>query len=679
MKKRICVLTALFTAVILAYTGMMMYPARASEAGKSTGNNGKNTGNSEGPAVGIIFTHDIHSYLERYELRDGDKTIKVGGMPALSAYIKERKKEDPEILVLDGGDIAMGTLYQTLYSEEAPELKMLGLLGFDATTFGNHEFDYGSKALADMFYSAAESGYGLPEYLICNIDRTADNEGTRLIFTALDETCGVKEYDVFERNGVRIAVTGVLGKEAYSDAPGCELVWLDPIESLKKTVAKIQAEENCDMIVCISHSGTSPVLEQSEDEQIAIAVPELDLIISAHSHTIINEPLHYGNTWIVGCGCYGEYTGDLRLIKRDDGRWDMAEYSLVRMTEDIKEDPEVAAVLEGYKKDIENMYLETYGYDLERVIAQNDIKFESVDDIYAHHLEQRLGNLFSDAYLFSANSTKDGKEHPADFSIAPSGTIRSSVPMGDITADDIFQMYSLGMGYDGKVGNPLIKIYLKGDELYTLSEIDASIGASLKTAAKLYYSGLGVTFNPHRLFLNKTTDVYLMPDPLKDEREEIDPDRLYCAVTDLYSGQMLGAVSGLSKGLIKIEPKDVSGNVLPLDEHGNYDYSSVVVRDDNGEELKTWVAIARYLDSFEDHGDGISDVPDYYETSHGRKNVEYKSGIGAVLSHPNRYVALFALLILAVIIVAALLIFLIVKLIKTIIKRRGMIKKAPKE
>ncbi|MCR5735030.1 MAG: bifunctional metallophosphatase/5'-nucleotidase [Lachnospiraceae bacterium] len=657
MKNRLKTITvALLSVLILG--SVFSFPLWAEETTE-----GKNS-------VEIVFTHDIHSYLERHEVPgENGETENVGGMAALSTFIKEKRSENPELLLLDGGDIAMGTLYQTLYPEEALELKMLAYLGFDATTFGNHEFDYGSKALADMFYAAAQSPYKLPEYLICNIDRNADNEGTKLIFGALDATCTVKDYEIFERNGVKIAVTGVLGEEAYSDAPGCELVWLDPVESLKKTVEKIKTESDPDMIVCISHSGTSSNPDRSEDEKIAQAVPELDMILSAHSHTVIDEPIVYGDTYIVSCGCYGERTGDCIFERKEDGRWKLTSYDLVFMTEDIEDDPEVLTILDSYKDEVDEKYLKDFGFDLESVIAHNDIKFETVDDVYANHTEQRLGNFFADAYLYSANATKDGKEHPVDFAIAPSGTIRGSVPMGDITADDVFRMYSLGIGYDGKTGNPLIKIYLKGEDLYTLSEIDASIGASLKSAAKLYYSGLGVAFNPNRLLLDKTTDLYMMPDFLGDRREEIDPDRAYCVVTDLYSGQMLGSVSALSKGLIKITPLDASGKELPLDASGNYDFSSVAARDDNGEELKTWVAIAKYMESFEEDENGVRHVPAYYETTHGRKTVIDDNGLKARFSSPNKYGLMIAGILIVLVLIDVLVIVLIIKLIRWIVRK----------
>ena len=72
------------------------------------------------------------------------------------------------------------------------------------------------------------------------------------------------------------------------------------------------------------------------------------------------------------------------------------------------------------------------------------------------------------------------------------------------------------------------------------------------TTARLYCSGMNFTYNPHRMILNKVTDCYLTKD---GKREEIQDDKLYKVVTDLYTGQMLGSVTDVSYGLLKIEPR----------------------------------------------------------------------------------------------------------------------------
>lgn len=112
----------------------------------------------------VIFSHDIHSHLDSFRTSFKGKETDIGGMARMMTFIKKEKEEYPDTLLIDGGDFSMGTVYQMLYDTQAPELRMLGYLGYDATTLGNHEFDYRSQGLADMLKSAADAktlcGYG---------------------------------------------------------------------------------------------------------------------------------------------------------------------------------------------------------------------------------------------------------------------------------------------------------------------------------------------------------------------------------------------------------------------------------------------------------------------------------------------------------------------------------------
>ena len=120
--------------------------------------------------IDVLFTHDTPSHLDSFSTIVNGKQEKVGGFAKIKTLINEKKKEDPDTLILDGGDFSMGTLVQTVYDTEAAELRMLGSLGYDVTTFGNHEFDYRFKGLANMLKVAKSSGETLPEIVVCNVD-----------------------------------------------------------------------------------------------------------------------------------------------------------------------------------------------------------------------------------------------------------------------------------------------------------------------------------------------------------------------------------------------------------------------------------------------------------------------------------------------------------------------------
>ena len=147
--------------------------------------------------------------------------------------------------------------------------------------------------------------------------------------------------------------------------------------------------------------------------------------------------------------------------------------------------------------------------------------------------------------------------------------------------EQVFNSFSLGIGADGVPGYPLISVYLTGKELKTAAEIDASV-SDFMTTARLYSSGLNFTYNPNRMILNKVTDVYL--DDGNGGRIELEDDKLYRVVADLYSGQMLSAVTDMSYGLLSLVPKYADGT--PIE-----DFEDVIITE-NGKELKAWDAIA---------------------------------------------------------------------------------------
>ena len=613
----------------------------------------------------VLFTHDTHSHLNSFStIVDGEQK-EVGGFAKLKTLIDEKKKENPDTLILDGGDFSMGTLIQTVYDTEAAELRMLGYLGCDVSTFGNHEFDYRSKGLADMLTVAKNSGETVPSLVVCNVDwdsmeKAGLSEGQKQIQSAF-ENYGVKDYVVVQKGDVKIAVVGVFGVDALKCAPTCELLFKDPVESVKKTVEEIKKNETVDMIACVSHSGTWEDEKKSEDEILAKEVPDLDLIISGHTHSELKEPIQHGNTYIVSCGEYGRNLGSLSMTQKQDGRWELNSYELIPVSEEVEPDQEAQERIDALMDRVDTNYLTNFGYTRDEVLAENDVEFNSLEEMETKHEELNLGDIMSDSYIYSVEHSEDYNGTPVDVAVVPSGCVRDTYTKGDITVEDVYNSFSLGIGTDGLAGYPLIDVYLTGKELKLAAEVDASV-SDFMTTARLYCSGLNFTYNPHRMILNKVTDCYLTRED--GERIEIQDDQLYRVVTDLYTGQMLGSVMEMSYGLLKIEPKDKDGN--PIE---NLEDQAIMEGD---KELKAWDAIARYMQSFDDtDGNGIPNVPEYYETTHGRKVVDDSRNIIDLVKNPNK----FSVMIVGIVLVLILIIVLLVVLIRKLIKKRRRKKK----
>lgn len=608
--------------------------------------------------IDVLFTHDTHSHLDSFSTIVNGEQKEVGGFAKIKTLINEKKKEDPDTLILDGGDFSMGTLIQTVYDTEAAELRMLGYLGYDVTTFGNHEFDYRSQGLANMLKAAKSSGETLPEIVVCNVDwdsmeKAGLNDGQKQIQSAF-ETYGVKDYVMVQKGDVKIAVVGVFGKDALECAPTCELSFKDPVGAVKKTVEEIKKNEEADMIACVSHGGTWEDESKSEDELLAKAVPDLDLIISGHTHSELQEAIRHGNTYIVSCGEYGRNLGSLSMTQNSDGRWNLSAYELIPVSEDVKADKATQERIDALMDTVDTNYLADFGYTRKEVLAQNDVEFNSLEEMGTEHKELNLGDIMADAYVYAVENSEYYDGDPVDVAVVPSGTVRDTYTKGDITVEDVYNSFSLGIGKDGVAGYPLINAYLTGKELKLVAEVDASI-SDFMTTARLYCSGLNFTYNPHRMILNKVTDCYLTR--ADGERTEIEDDKLYHVVTDLYTGQMLGSVMKMSYGLLSLEPKDKDGN--PIE---NLEDQAIM---EDGRELKAWDAIARYMQSFEDtDGDGIANVPEYYAVTHNRKVVDDSTNIIDLVKNPNRFSVMIVLICLLFLVIIILIVVLIRKLVR---------------
>lgn len=615
---------------------------------------------AESKQLDILFTHDTHSHLNSFTTIVNGEKKEAGGFAKLKTLIDEHKKVNPDTLVLDGGDFSMGTLIQTVYDTEAAELRMLGQIGCDVTTLGNHEFDYQSKGLVDMLNAAKNSGDTVPSLVLCNVDWDAMEEAglsedQKQIQSAF-EKYQVKDYVVVQKGNIKIAVLGVFGKDALVCAPTCELVWKDPVKAAKQTVEKIKKKEKVDMIACVSHSGTWDDADKSEDEILAKEVPDIDLIISGHTHSQLDKPIQHGNTYIVSCGEYGKNLGTISMTQKDDGRWKATSYELIPVSDEVNPDETTQAKIDALMDTVDINYLAKFGYTRKEVLAENDIEFNSLDEMSTKHEELNLGDIISDAYVYAVENSDNYDGDPVDVAVVPSGTVRDTYAKGEITVESVYNSFSLGIGKDGLAGYPLISAYLTGKELKLVAEIDASI-SDFMTTARLYCSGLNFTFNPHRMILNKVTDCYLTGQD--GEREEIQDDKLYHVVTDLYTGQMLGSVMDISYGLLSIIPKDKEGN--PIENLEEY-----AIMEEN-QELKAWVAIARYMQSFDDtDGDGIANVSEYYATTHGRKVVENSRTLFQLLKNPNK----FFMLMIGIVTVIVLIVLLLISFIRKVLRER---------
>lgn len=217
----------------------------------------------------ILHTNDTHSCIMPLNPNLADTMIAGrGGYLRRLAMLKEERKRNPKLLLIDSGDFSQGSPYYTLFKGDV-EVNLMNRMGYDAATIGNHEFDFGLDNMARLFRMAK-----FP--IVCaNYDFTG---------TAVDGL--VKPYITLKRDGLKIGIFGLSPQlDGLVDAANCQGVkFLDPVETGNRVAALLKRDEKCDVVVCISHLGWSD--SPLKDDQLLISRSrDIDLVLGGHSHT----------------------------------------------------------------------------------------------------------------------------------------------------------------------------------------------------------------------------------------------------------------------------------------------------------------------------------------------------------------------------------------------------------
>ena len=221
----------------------------------------------------ILHTNDVHSRIDPFPM-DGSRNAGLGGVARRATLIKQIRKEEDHVLLLDAGDIFQGTPYFNLYGGEL-ELKLMSELGYDAATLGNHDFDNGVDGFSKQLHHAQ-----FP--IIC---ANYDFRNTSLENKTIP-------YKIFKKGKLKIGVIGIgieleglVEKRNYG-----ETIYLDPVIQANKFAAILKEDEKCDLVICLSHLGYKYKDKKVSDQVLANQSKNIDLIIGAHTHTFMQQP-----------------------------------------------------------------------------------------------------------------------------------------------------------------------------------------------------------------------------------------------------------------------------------------------------------------------------------------------------------------------------------------------------
>lgn len=224
--------------------------------------------------ITILHTNDTHSQIEPFDISH-HKFANKGGVARRASLVQKVRKENPNTLLLDAGDIFQGTPYFNYFGGEI-EFKLMSLLKYDVATMGNHDFD---NSIDGFHHQLPNANF---DFVCANYDFK------NTILNTL-----VKPYKIFFKDGIKIGVFG-LGIELQnlvSPELFKETNYLDPIEITKDITRELKENENCDLIICLSHLGYHYKNTQKvSDLKLAAATKDIDLIIGGHTHTFLPKP-----------------------------------------------------------------------------------------------------------------------------------------------------------------------------------------------------------------------------------------------------------------------------------------------------------------------------------------------------------------------------------------------------
>lgn len=229
--------------------------------------------------ITILHTNDVHSRLEPFPANDA-KYPGMGGAARRAALINQIRQTTPHVLLLDAGDMFQGTPYYNLFYGE-PELKTMSLMGYNAATLGNHDFDNGTEGFAKVMHHA--------NFDILNANYT-------LTDTPLHNK--TKPYKVFNVGGIKVGVFGIgIDLNGLVPAKLVEgVVYNNPVEVANKYSAILKNDLKCAIVVCLSHLGFEYKDNKMSDKVLAAQTQNINAIIGGHTHTFLDIPVTATNS-----------------------------------------------------------------------------------------------------------------------------------------------------------------------------------------------------------------------------------------------------------------------------------------------------------------------------------------------------------------------------------------------
>jgi 5'-nucleotidase len=541
-----------------------------------------------------------------------------GGMARLATAVGGAKAaaaaDGTPVLLLDGGDFMMGTLFEFLATQASAELTMMHALGYDATTIGNHELDWTPHGLAGILQAAVTNNVTFPilsSNMKFSAGSTADDELEMLANAGVIQPKLVKMV-----GGLKVGFFGLLGANAAQVTPQAAPLTFDPIDvAAARMVKELRETDQVDLVVALSHSGIDHD-GQGEDAVLAGKVPGIDIIISGHTHETLAQPAVVGTTLIVTAGAYTAYLGELALTVTPSGTPGsppasvaVDSYTLVNIDDTIPGDPTTQGAVDAYIAGVD------------QALAPSGLAYKAVMATTAADLplpargEAPVGNLVTDAYRTITGAVQ---AEPPVLAVDANGALRAPIiagKTGTIGFADLFRVTPLGIGPDQIPGYSLVTFYLNARDIRNGLELGAAPEV-VPNDFFLQVSGINVAYDMTKPLFGRVSSLTLGPPGSAGPPLDLnDTTTCYKVVTTNYVAGLLGAVQSLTQNLLEVTAKD-SDCLTPVDPTTRFvdaDPTTAGVQ-----ELKHWQALLKYVTTALPKVDGVPTIPAAYASPQGR-------------------------------------------------------------
>jgi len=423
-------------------------------------------GCSQRKTLTILHTSDTHSAL--FALRNETGPVReYGGISRMSTLIKRLRAKNRNTLALHAGDVFVGSFEFNKYLGY-PELKMMETL-YDAMSLGNHEFDLGLGALANVVSGESAGGDPVTLPLLC---ANVDLEGTPLaglVGKSIVRTVG----------GIKVGVFGVVNEDPqnYSAAVVRRLSG-DALAVAGKQAAALRAA-GCEVVVCLSHLGT-----MSDLMGLAGKVPGIDVVVGGHSHDLYDQALVLNGKIVVHSGKFGMHLGELTLNVRN-GAVKLVNWAAHPVDDRIEPDPTLLGRLDALREGI--VRDPRFGPVYTRTVATAVKTIEQKWPGSGPRRDSALGNLVTDAMK---KALTDAGFH-VDLALDANGYIGVSIPAGQVVGNDILRAVPYGYDPVSGLGFRLILVRLPGSLLlagleYSTSKIGYTKDLCIQTSGMTY-------------------------------------------------------------------------------------------------------------------------------------------------------------------------------------------------